>query len=104
MPRPTSKSDLLSAIDKEHGALQAELSKLSPEQMTMPDVVGSWSVKDVVAHLVEWHDMVLSWYRNRPERGDARHPCPRLQVESAAGAQPDDLREASPPAAGRGDG
>ncbi|MEZ4637562.1 MAG: ClbS/DfsB family four-helix bundle protein [Caldilineaceae bacterium] len=103
MPRPTSKSDLLSAIDKEHGALQAELSKLSPEQMTMPDVVGSWSVKDVVAHLVEWHDMVLSWYR-AGLNGRRPPSLPPATSGIAAGAQPDDLREASPPAAGRGDG
>jgi hypothetical protein len=63
MPRPTSKTDLLAAIDKERGALEALLEGLTPEQMVEPGVVGEWSVKDVLAHLIEWEQMVLGWYR-----------------------------------------
>ncbi|MEW6093196.1 MAG: ClbS/DfsB family four-helix bundle protein [Chloroflexota bacterium] len=63
MPRPTSKTDLLTAIDQERGALEAILEALTPEQMVEPGVVGEWSVKDVLAHLVEWEQMVLEWYR-----------------------------------------
>lgn len=63
MPRPTSKTDLLAAIDKERGALEELLETLTPEQMIAPGVVGEWSVKDVLAHLVEWEQMVLGWYR-----------------------------------------
>lgn len=62
MPRPTSKAELLAAIDRERSALDAFLTDLTPEQMTAPGVVGEWSVKDVLAHLVEWEQMVLSWY------------------------------------------
>ena len=62
MPRPTSKSDLLAAIEKERGALETLLELLTPEQMTDPGVVGEWSVKDVLAHLVEWEQMVLGWH------------------------------------------
>lgn len=63
MPRPTSKTDLLAAIDQERGALEAILETLTPKQMVEPGVVGEWSVKDVLAHLVEWEQMVLGWYR-----------------------------------------
>lgn len=63
MPRPTNKIALLAAIDKERGALEALLETLTPEQMVAPDVVGAWSVKDVLAHLVEWEQMALGWYR-----------------------------------------
>ncbi|MBN1978425.1 MAG: ClbS/DfsB family four-helix bundle protein [Anaerolineae bacterium] len=63
MPRPTSKIDLLVAIDKERGALEALLETLTPAQMVEPDVVGAWSVKDVLAHLIEWEQMCLGWYR-----------------------------------------
>jgi hypothetical protein len=63
MPRPTSKDDLLAAIDKERGALEAFLETLTPKQMIEPGVVGEWSVKDVLAHLVEWEQMCLGWYR-----------------------------------------
>lgn len=63
MPRPTSKTDLLAAIKKERGALEIELESLTAEQMTAPGTVGEWSVKDVLAHLIEWEQMVLRWYR-----------------------------------------
>ena len=62
MPRPTSKDDLLTAIEKERGALETLLETLPDEQMTDPGVVGDWSVKDVLAHLVEWEQMVLGWH------------------------------------------
>lgn len=62
MPRPGSKAELLNAIDRERSALNTLLATLTPEQMAMPGVVGEWSVKDVLAHLVEWEQMVLGWY------------------------------------------
>ena len=63
MPRPTSKHDLLTAIEQERGALETFLKTLTPEQMTDPGVVGEWSVKDVLAHLIEWEKMCLGWYK-----------------------------------------
>ena len=63
MPRPTSKHDLLEAIERERGKLDAVLETLTPERMVEPGVVGAWSVKDVLAHLGEWEQMALGWYR-----------------------------------------
>ena len=77
MPRPTSKTDLLQAIDQERGALQALLDTLSPEQMAAPGIVGEWAVKDVLAHLTAWDQMVLG--------------CAGLQMESDPGPQSADL-------------
>ena len=62
MPRPTSKSELLAEMRKEREALQQFLSALSPEQMTCPGAIGTWSVQDVLAHLIEWEQMVLGWH------------------------------------------
>ena len=62
MPRPASKLDLLAAIEKEQGALEMLLETLTPEQMTEPGIVGEWSVKDVLAHLIEWEQMCLGWH------------------------------------------
>ena len=39
MPRPTSKTDLLAAIEKEHGALENYLDTLPPTEMTIPNTV-----------------------------------------------------------------
>lgn len=62
MPRPTTKKQLLETIEAEQKALDQLLAGLLPAQMNEPGVVGEWSVKDVLAHLLEWQQMVLRWY------------------------------------------
>lgn len=62
MPRPTTKDQLLEAIETERNALEAFLAELSPAQMSEPGLVGEWSAKDMLSHLIEWEQMVLSWY------------------------------------------
>lgn len=62
MPRPTTKNQLLEAIEVERKALEKFLDELSPAQLTQPGLVGEWSAKDVLAHLIEWEQMVLNWY------------------------------------------
>jgi len=62
MPRPTTKKRLLETIEVEQKALEQFLAGLSPAQMTQPGAIGEWSIKDVWAHLLEWHHMVLRWH------------------------------------------
>jgi len=61
MPRPTTKKKLLEAIEIERKALEEFLAQLSPAQLTEPGLIGEWSAKDVLAHLIEWEQMVLNW-------------------------------------------
>ena len=61
MPRPHTKALLLSESQKERAALDELLEPLTPVQMTEPGILGEWSVKDVLAHLYEWEQMVLGW-------------------------------------------
>jgi hypothetical protein len=61
MPRPITKIQILSASQKELQALEQVLAALSPIQMTQPGMPGEWSIKDILAHLYEWHQMVLGW-------------------------------------------
>ena len=63
MGRRLRKKALLSEIDRERTALDEVLGGLTPRQMTKPGVTrGGWSVKDILAHLVEWQRMNLGWY------------------------------------------
>jgi uncharacterized protein (TIGR03083 family) len=62
MPKPTTKAQLLAKIAAERQALLKLISPLSPAQMTQPGILGVWSVKDVLAHLMEWEQMFLGWY------------------------------------------
>ena len=63
MPKPTTKKGLLEEIEKEHAALEEFLASLSPDDLTRSGVLGSWSAKDVLAHLLEWEQMFLGWYK-----------------------------------------
>lgn len=62
MPRPTTKATLLAAGADELARLEAQLAPLTAAQQVAPGVVGDWSVKDVLAHLTAWHEMVLGWH------------------------------------------
>ncbi len=63
MPKPFNKAQLLDDIHKERKALELYLDKLDPDALLYDDVVGDWSAKDVLAHLIEWEQMVLGWYQ-----------------------------------------
>jgi len=62
VPRPTTKPQLLAQAREEFDALTATINPLTSEQITEPGTVGEWSIKDVVAHLTEWAQMVMRWY------------------------------------------
>jgi len=52
--RQTSKAQLLKDIQTERRRLEKNLSKLSAGELIEPGVTGSWSVKDLLAHLAGW--------------------------------------------------
>ena len=63
MGKRLRKQELLREIQRERSSLDQTLALLSPRQMTQAGVTrGGWSVKDVLAHLVEWQRMNLDWY------------------------------------------
>jgi hypothetical protein len=63
MGRRLCRTELLSEITRERRALDDALALLSAREMTRAGVTrGGWSVKDVLAHLVEWQQMNLDWY------------------------------------------
>jgi hypothetical protein len=63
MPRPTTKEQLLTAMQSEHAALEAALAGLTPEEMTTVSRATRWAIQDVLAHLFEWEQMCLGWYQ-----------------------------------------
>ncbi|MBL8101971.1 MAG: ClbS/DfsB family four-helix bundle protein [Anaerolineales bacterium] len=62
MPKPTTKTQIIEAAQTERAALEEFLATLTPEQMSQPNVIGKWAVKDVLSHLFEWEGMVMKWY------------------------------------------
>lgn len=67
MVKQTSKDQLLKDIHTERIRLESNLSTLSAEEMSQPGVTGTWSVKDVLAHLVAWERLFIEWYQTGVE-------------------------------------
>lgn len=49
--------------------LEGLLAKLSPEQMTAPDLAGGWTVKDLLAHIGWWERRAVELYRESVANG-----------------------------------
>jgi len=63
MGRRLPKAKLLKAIDEQRAALDATIGHLTKRQLTQAGVTkGGWSIKDILAHLLEWQQMNLDWY------------------------------------------
>ncbi len=63
MGKRLQKKELLIEIQRERNALDDTLALVSVRQMSKAGVTrGGWSVKDILAHLVEWQQMNLDWY------------------------------------------
>jgi uncharacterized protein (TIGR03083 family) len=54
MSETLSKATLLENLRSDHADMEAILGGLTEEQMNRPGVIGSWSIKDLIAHLTYW--------------------------------------------------
>jgi len=57
-----SKQQLLDEISKEKEVLFNVLKLVDKTNSILPGACSTWSIKDIVYHLAEWQEMVLSWY------------------------------------------
>jgi hypothetical protein len=78
MTHPTTKEELLAAIQTERGRLERKFADLTPEEMVWPGSMDDWSVKDILAHLVDWEQRFIDWYQ-AGRRGEVPHtPAPGM--------------------------
>ncbi|MHB8107348.1 MAG: isochorismatase family protein [Candidatus Cryosericum sp.] len=62
MPKPTNKRELLDEAQREYEALIKQVTGFTVKELVRPGVIGEWSIKDILAHLLEWQRMCLGWY------------------------------------------
>lgn len=74
MEERLERGEILQGLRAEHRRLSATLEQLTPAQVVQPNVVGYWSVKDVVSHLVFWNQFAADEV-NAAVAGKA-HPHP----------------------------
>lgn len=61
--RAQTKEELLESIRTTRELLEKKIARLTPEQMVWPGSMDNWSVKDILAHLVDWEQRFIGWYR-----------------------------------------
>jgi hypothetical protein len=76
-----NQSELLESIQTGYGLFKTLLAQLPTDQLTVPGVVGQWSVKDILAHIVVHEQRMIVWVRAT------------LRAENPAGPQPYGLPE-----------
>ena len=76
--RAKTKEELLESIKTTREQLVKKYSNLTPEQMIWPGSMGYWSVKDVLAHLVDWEQRLISWYKAGQEGKVPETPAPGM--------------------------
>jgi hypothetical protein len=55
-----TRSQLLKRVDEAWKALQASYAGLSDSEMMEPGVTGTWSIKDIIAHVTTWEQESLT--------------------------------------------
>jgi hypothetical protein len=76
--RAKTKQELLESIQASRAALNRKFSHLTPEQMTWPGSMGNWSVKDILAHLVDWEQRFIGWYQAGVQGDVPQTPAPGM--------------------------
>ena len=85
-----SKKDLIGQIESAHAQLLEIVESIPRRRYAEPGVWGEdWTVKDLLAHLTEWEQMFLRWYRDglageqpaMPAEGYKWNELPRLNRE-----------------------
>ncbi len=72
----TDKQAMLDHVQTDRRQLEKYLSRLTPEQMEQPGVVGEWSVKDVLAHLADWERLCITWIEQWLQGKTPQVPAP----------------------------
>ena len=83
-----TKTELLQWLQDEYRQWQALLDQIGSERMEQPNVAGTWSIKDMIAHLTGWHHTLVA--RMQAAQGGEPEPPPpwpaQLQDDDAINA------------------
>lgn len=72
----TTSGDLLTAIREEHERLEAKFAPLTEAEMVFPNTMDDQSVKDILAHLVDWEQRIVDWYQTSKRGEEPEVPGP----------------------------
>jgi len=70
-----NKSDLLNWLHEEYRQWEALLAQIGPERMDQGGVAGTWSIKDIIAHLIPDNQRLIANIR-AAQHGEPEPPPP----------------------------
>ncbi len=78
MDEQITKREILASIRNERESLEATLGRLSEAQMTQPGVESDWTVKDILAHIVDWERRMVQWVEESLRGEVPERPAPGM--------------------------
>ncbi len=54
-----NKQESLAKIEASHQQISAVIQQITPEQAEKPDILGYWSAKQILAHLIGWQSKAI---------------------------------------------
>ena len=76
-----NKAQMLERIQTERRRLEKNLTSLPEAVLVEKGVLGDWSIKDIMAHLVDWEQRFLGWYQAGLRGEIPQTPAPGLTWE-----------------------
>lgn len=77
-----NKAQMLERIQTERRRLEKNLASLPEAALVEKGVLGDWSIKDILAHLVDWEQRFLGWYQAGLRGEIPQTPAPGLTWEN----------------------
>lgn len=79
-----NKQELLREIERAHQDMMRFLAALSDDEKTAPMLNEGWSVKDSLAHLIDWEKMSLDWLARSLRGEEVKRFVQGFQYETEA--------------------
>jgi hypothetical protein len=77
-----NKQVILERIQSERRRLEKNLEQLTDLQIETEEVIGDWTVKDVLAHLSEWEKLFIGWYKTGVRGEIPEVPAPGISWQN----------------------
>ena len=78
MSKPKNKATVIERLHTERRRLEANLARLSREEILQPNTMGEWSFKDVLAHMAHWEAFLPDWIAASRRGERVETPAPGL--------------------------
>jgi hypothetical protein len=71
----TQRQELLAVFENAQAEFEALLEQVGEARLTEPGVTGSWSIKDIIAHVTAWEERPVAWLEAL-QQGTSPEPAP----------------------------